>query len=507
MRSLRSLLIVLMLSAGSATAAEPWQAARAYRQEHEAKLLTRFAELLAIPNRTLDVPNLKKNADYLVEQFSHRGVKMRLLELSGAAPLVYGEILVPNAKRTLGIYVHYDGQPTVPERWVTGDPWKPALYSARHDEGGRLIPFPKAGEAVNPEWRIYGRSAGDDKAPLLVLLALLDAFREAGVQPTSNVKFLFDGEEESGSPHLREYLSQHRDRVEDVDLWLFCDGPVHQSRRPQVVFGVRGVTGIEVTVYGANRPLHSGHYGNWAPVPGTLLVRLLATMKDDDGRVLIEGFYDTVEPLGEVERAALKTLPVYDEELRRELGLAVTEADGGLLAERLTLPSLTVRGLASADVGTGARNIIPPTATAALGIRLVKGNDPAHMRGLVEEHIRQQGYCIVREDPDAETRRRCAKIAKVTAGRGTPAARTPMDNPRAQEILSAVDRVLDKPALRVPTLGGTLPLYLFTEDLGKPGLILPIANHDNNQHAANENLRIANLWYGIDVFASVLTIP
>ena len=170
---------------------------------------------------------------------------------------------------------------------------------------------------------------------------------------------------------------------------------------------------MQVTVYGSMRSLHSGHYGNWAPVPGQMLAELLASMKDRDGDVLVEGFYDTVEPLGELERAALAALPDYDEQLKRELGLFRTEGSGASLAERLLLPSLTVRGLASANVGALARNIIPATATAALGIRLVKGNDPEHMKDLIEAHIQRQGYHIVREDPDRETRLRHARIIKV----------------------------------------------------------------------------------------------
>ena len=491
----------------SLAAADPVETVRSYRQSREAQLISSFVDLLSLENTTGDLPNLRRNAKYLVEQFSARGIRTRLLEQTDAAPVVYGEILTPGATRSIGVYVHYDAQPTDPTRWVTEGPWKPALYDARHDDGGRQIPFPDVGDAVNPEWRLYGRASGDDKAPLLAWLTAIDALRDAEIAITSNFKFLFDGEEERGSPNLHRYLDRDRALFEDIDLWLFCDGPVHASRQPQLVFGVRGIASMEITVYGANRPLHSGHYGNWAPVPGTHLARLLSSMKDDTGRVLVEGFYGSVEPIGGAELEALAALPVVDNELRRELGLAGTEANNALLAERLTLPSLTIRGLSSGDTGAKARNIIPPTATANLGIRLVKGNDPAQMLGLIEQHIRKMGFHIVSEDPDDATRLRYPKIAKVVRGRGTPAARTAMNLPIAGEIVAAVERSIDGPLLKVPTMGGTLPVYLFTEGLGQPVLILPIANHDNNQHAANENLRLANLWYGIDVFASILTMP
>jgi acetylornithine deacetylase/succinyl-diaminopimelate desuccinylase-like protein len=500
---MRRVTLLLFLSAASGLTQTPAETARAYRQAHEVEILRQFVDLLRIPNVARDTLNIRRNADHVAAEFAKRGVKTQLLTLDDAPPLVFGEVNVPGATRTLGIYAHYDGQPVDPSQWLQS-PWEPALWTARHDEGGKAIDFPEAGAQVNPEWRLYARSAGDDKAPLIALLAALDAFAGKGVEPTANLKFLFDGEEEAGSPHLDAYLEANRDKFDDVDVWLFCDGPVHQSRKPQLLFGARGDAHLDVTVYGANRPLHSGHYGNWAPVPGMELAHLLATMKDENGKVLIEEFYDSVAPIGSEERAALARLPNYEDELKAELGLARTEGDGETLSERLLLPALTVRGLSSGHTGALAANIIPDTATAALDVRLVKGNDPDKMLDLIERHIRQRGFHVVHEDPDAETRRQYTKIAKVTRGGGYPAARTEMSLPIAKEIAAAVTEAAGEEVLLVPTMGGSLPLYLFTDLLGKPVLVLPIANHDNNQHAENENLRLANLWYGVDVFAAVM---
>ena len=192
--------------------------------------------------------------------------------------------------------------------------------------------------------------------PILAILTVLRSFREAGITPTSNLIFFLDGEEEQGSPHLGEYMERWRDRLDDIDIWLFFDGPAHPSGRPQIVFGVRGSMGMEVTVYGASRNLHSGHYGNWAPDTGNILARLLASMKDDTGRVLIEGWYDTVEPIGEEERAALEGMPAWDQELKRELGLVRTEGEPETLPERLMVPALNVRGITSGNT-TGRGNV------------------------------------------------------------------------------------------------------------------------------------------------------
>jgi acetylornithine deacetylase/succinyl-diaminopimelate desuccinylase-like protein len=424
---------------------------------------------------------------------------------------VLGRLDVPGATRTLGIYVHYDGQAVDPSNW-THPPFEPTLYTASMASGGVPRPLPGIGEPVDPEWRIYARSAGDDKAPIAALMPVLRSFDEAGVRPTSNLVFLFDGEEEAGSPNLVRFMALAGDRVADVDIWLFFDGPAHQSGRPQLTFGVRGAMGMEVTVYGALRNLHSGHYGNWAPDTGNILARLLTSMKDEQGRVLVEGWYDTVDPIGEEERAALRGMPDWDGRLRRELGLAWTEGEPETLAERLLVPALNVRGITSGNTGRLARNVIPNTAVASLGIRLVKGNDPGHLRQLVVDHIERQGFTVVSEDPDLETRLRHPKIAKVTGGGGSVAARTSMANPFAQSVVAAAsaaaDRAFGEGALVLaPGMGGTLPLTPFTEVAGKPAIVVPIANHDNNQHAPDENLRIGNLWYAIDLYSALLTMP
>ena len=349
--------------------------ARAYREANEAAILRDFAELLTYPNRARDTADIQRTAAYIRNELTAVGVVSELLQIEGVPPIVYGELKVPDAGRTLGVYVHYDGQAVDPANW-THPPFEPTLYTAAMEAGGEPRPLPAEAEAVDPEWRIYARSAGDDKAPIAALLPVLRSFREAGVTPTSNLIFFLDGEEEAGSPHLGDYMQQWKDLIEPIDIWLFFDGPAHPSGRPQLTFGVRGSMGMEVTVYGATRNLHSGHYGNWAPDTGQILARLLASMKDDEGQVLVDGWYDTAAPIGPEERAALEAMPDWDDQLKRELGLVRTEGDPETLPERLLVPALNVRGITSGNTGALARNVIPNTAVASLGLRLVKGNDP-----------------------------------------------------------------------------------------------------------------------------------
>jgi acetylornithine deacetylase/succinyl-diaminopimelate desuccinylase-like protein len=510
-RAVAMALAALVLLGAHADAQSAIDVARTYRETHEATILRDFAELLSYPNRARDGGDIERAAAYIRDELAEVGVDARLLRLEGAPPIVYGKVTVSGATRTLGVYVHYDGQAVDPSNW-THPPFEPALYSRSMENAGERRPFPAEGEAVDPEWRIYARSAGDDKAPIAALLPVLRSFRESGIAPSSNLVFFFEGEEEAGSPHLQDYLETYRELVDPIDVWLFFDGPAHQSGRPQLTFGVRGSMGMEITVYGATRNLHSGHYGNWAPDTPLLLAELLASMKDSRGRVLVEGWYDTVEPIGPEERAALEALPDYDDELKREMGLLWTEGEPETLAARLLVPALTIRGLSAGNTGPLARNVIPNRAVAALGIRLVKGNDPAHMRNLIVDHVRKQGYHVVAEDPDMATRLRYAKIAKVTGGDGYPAARSSMANEYVQQVIAAAEAAADRAfgagsLVLTPGLGGSLPLYLFTDVLEKPFVNVPVANHDDNQHAPDENLRIANLWYAIDLYAALLTMP
>jgi acetylornithine deacetylase/succinyl-diaminopimelate desuccinylase-like protein len=340
----------------------------------------------------------------------------------------------------------------------------------------------------------------------MAILTAFDALIATGMKPTANIKFFFDGEEEAGSPHLAEILQSNKQLLQS-DAWIICDGPVHQSGRKQVVFGVRGDTNVDITVYGAKRPLHSGHYGNWAPNPALTLAQLLATMKDESGRVKIAGWYEGIEPLGDAERRAIADAPQYDDTLRSQLGLARTEGAGKSLLELINEPSLNINGFGSGDVGALARNVIPTTATAVLDLRLVKGVDHLRQVQRLIDHIRKQGFHVIDRDPTDAERQRHPLIARLTQREGGyNAARTSMDLPIALAVIAAVQSTSEQAIVRLPTSGGSLPLAVITDNLTTVTLTVPIANYDNNQHAENENLRLQNLWDGIETMAAVMTI-
>jgi len=478
---------------------------RAYRQANEHKIVGELIDLLSIPNLASDSLNIRRNAARLVDMLEQRGVRAQSLEVAGSPPAVFGELKTPGAKRTLMFYAHYDGQPVASLNWDT-EPWQPVLRDQATEANGKIIPLPPVEKTFEGEWRIYARSASDDKSPIVAILVALDALKKNNLKLTTNLKFFFEGEEEAGSPHLEAIVAKYVDQLK-ADAWILCDGPVHQTRKQQLYFGVRGIISFELTVYGANRELHSGHYGNWAPNPAMMLSQLLASMKGDDGRVLIKGFYDGVEPLKPIEQKAIAATPDSDPELMRSLGLGRTEGGGKKLVELIHLPSFNIRGLQSAAVGDNARNVIPSKATAAIDIRLVKGTDRKHMRELVENHIRQQDYHIVEVEPDLETRRNYPKIVKTLWEEGYNASRTSMELPISRAIIAAVENLIGEPVIKIPTLGGSVPFYIFTDILKTPAIGVPIVNHDNNQHSANENLRLQNLWEGIEVFATLMVMP
>ena len=473
---------------------------RAHTESRQVEILRELAALVAIPNLASDASRIRENAAAIAAMLERRGVATRLLEVESAPPAVYGELNVAGASRTVVFYAHYDGQPVDPTQW-TGNPWTPVLRDGRLEDGAREIPLGAWKSALGPEWRLYGRSASDDKAPIVGLMAALDALRAAGAAPSVNLKFLFEGEEEAGSPHMQALLAAHGALLK-ADAWLLCDGPVHQTRRMQLYFGARGITDVEITVYGPVRPLHSGHYGSWAPNPAVVLAHLIAGLRDRDGRILVPGFYDDVREATPAERQALAETPDVDRELMQALGLGATE--GGPLADRILLPALNVRGLASGAVGPSASNAIPSDATASLDFRLVPDQTPEKVRERVESHLTAQGFFVVHETPDAATRRAHPRIVKLAWGPGYPGARTAMDLPVSRAVARAVEEAVGGTVIRLPTLGGSVPMRLFQDATGSPIVGLPIVNHDNNQHAANENLRLQNLWDGIGIYAMIM---
>ena len=501
-----ALTVATPLAAQSAVPKPDAQAAavRAWRQQHEEEIVRELNTLLAIPNQATDSANIARNANLLKAMFERRGLAAQILVSGPTAPAVYAELRTPGATRTVVFYAHYDGQPVVLADWATS-PWQPMLRGAPAANG--VLGAVKAG-AVNgrfdPEDRIYARSASDDKGPIIAMLAAIDAIRASGQKPTVNLKFFLEGEEEAGSTHLKPMLEKYKTLLA-ADAWFFCDGPVHQSRQQQVLFGVRGVMGLEVTTYGPSRALHSGHYGNWAPNPGMLLTEIIASIRDSDGKILIDNFYDDVVTPTPSEFAAARAVPPVDEELRRSLLLGASEAKNAPLAERIMVPALNLHGIKVGQVGSLTTNSIPTEAQASFDFRLVPNQTPARVRELVEAHLKARGWQIVHSAPSADERLKHPRLVRLDWDGGYPAYRTSMDQPLGQAVRQVISQTIGRDLIVLPTLGGSVGMSGFFDVLQVPLITLPIVNHDNGQHAKDENLRLQNLWDGIEIIAGVMT--
>ncbi len=476
------------------------QAVDAYRSGKEAEIVSDFIDLLSLPNVAVNLADMERNAEHIIGLLESRGFAARTLQ-EGGAPYIYAELPSPGATETVLIYAHFDGQPVQEENW-TYPPFSPTLLDAPLP-AGKPVDIAQVKGPFGPEWRLYGRSAGDDKMPVIALIHTLDALAAAGIDRSVNIKLLLDGEEEMGSPTVRQIIDKHG-KLLQADVLLFCDGPMHQSRRTQIVFGVRGSTTVDVTTYGATRPLHSGHYGNWSPNPIMQLAHLLTSMRDESGRILVKGYYDNVEPLSELEQEAIANMPDVTGTLQDELSVNTPEGNGARIEELIALPALNIRGFVAGGVGKKGRNIVLSTATASIDLRLVPDQTPGSTRQLLEDHVRAQGFHVVHEEPSAEVLRAHPKVAKMEwKESGYPALRTDLDHPMALR-LTGLMREISPDLIVTPTMGGSLPLHEFGSRLSAPIIILPLANHDNNQHAENENIRLQNLWDAMAVYGAVL---
>lgn len=453
---------------------------RTWVKANEQPIVSELVDLLSIPNVAADRANIRRNADHLRAMLEKRGFVAELLETAGN-PLVYGEMKAPGATRTLLLYFHYDGQPVDPKGWQQPDPFKPVV---RGD-------------------RIYARSASDDKSPIVATLSAIDALKASGLQPSSNIRIIMDGEEEANSPSLVPAIARYRERFA-ADLMVILDGPEHSSGRSTIAYGARGITTVDLTVFGPKVGVHSGNYGNWVPNPAQRLALLLASMKDDQGRVLIEGFNDDVAPLTAEERAMLEAVPDDASSMLRAFGIASPETAYPALQMALQYPTLNVRGMSSAFVGAGVRTIIPDSATAAIDIRLVKDTPGDRMVERFRAHVRKQGYHLVDGVPDDETRAKHSKIARVAAVRETNAFRTSPADPQARALAAAIRGAMGVEPVHLRTLGGTVPISPFIQALGFPAVLVPTVNFDNNQHEENENLRLANLFEAVVKIAAIL---
>ncbi|MDE3173101.1 MAG: M20/M25/M40 family metallo-hydrolase [Gemmatimonadota bacterium] len=494
----RRLSLALLLLAAAAPAGA--QQAPTRRSE-----LATLVEFLSIPNVATDRADIARDAAWLRAAFERRGFRMTVVATPGS-PVLIGERPAAGATRTLTFYFHYDGQPVTASEWKDAGPFQPTYRDRPLEAGGRVMTTLPAAGPVDPEWRLYARSAADDRGPIVAFLSALDEARAAGRPITSNIRVLMEGDEEAGSPSLPAVVREHADRIRG-DLILLVDGPQHPSGRPTFVFGARGIMSAELTVFGARTDLHSGNYGNWAPNPALQLSRLLASMVDTTGRVTIPDFYKDVVPLTPEEDQAISAIPDVDSVLMRHFGFAKPEFAGRRLEALHNLPTLNVSGLGAGTVTGQGRTVIPAQAVARLDLRFVKNVTPDSQFARLQAFVRSQGYHLIAGASPTDTERATYPLlARLRRMGGYPAGRTPLDNPVAREAVAAVAAEMHVAPVRMPTLGGSVPFYLFSDGLGAPTVVMPVVNFDDNQHGPNENLRLGNFFDAIAAMRAIVTM-
>jgi len=470
--------------------------------QHQREIVDEFSTLLSIPNVARNDADMRRNAELLKAMFEKRGFTVELQQVTSGSPVVLASMDVTPSQGTLTLYIHYDGQPVDSTEWTKCGPFAPCIMAP----DGKVT-LDASVKTFDPEARIYARSASDDKGPIMAVLAAVDALRATGSKPAWNLRVVLDGQEEGGSANFRRFVASSGDKLK-ADLAITLDGPRHPSGRPTMYYGVRGSAGVTITVFSSRNDLHSGNYGNWAPDPSMRLGKLLGSMKDESGRVVVEGFYDDVTPLTPTEKRALAEAPNVEAELAKEFGVARPERPDTRLEQKLNEPTLNVLQMESGGgFNAPGRTAIPAFAKARIAMRLVHGLDPEKMNERVIAYVRKQGYFVVlNRDPSDEERLAHPLLARIDARGGSRATRVSMDEPLAQSVAKALTRGTITP-VQLPTLGGSMPFGEFSQSLKLPTVGVSLVNHDNNQHGPDENLRLRNLWEGIDLLASVMTMP
>ncbi len=478
-------------------------------QKHVKNYYGNLYDFMSLPSNAHIKEQIQPNLDWLKKAFEQQGFTTEFLPTTGH-PVFFAEKKsakpAPGPLKTLLFYMHFDGQPVEPEKWQQESPYKPVLKKKSASGQWETISWDNLQTGYDPEWRIFARAVSDDKGPILMLLAALDMMQKENVQSPYHLKVILDSEEEIGAPHLAEMVKTHKGKL-GADFLMVMDGGRHLSNEPTLTYGCRGIASITLTTYGPKISQHSGHYGNYAPNPALRMAQLLASMKDEDGRVTIPGYYDGIT-IDASARKILAAVPDDPELIRQKLVFTQPDKVGANYQESLQYPSLNIRGLVSANIGEKANTIVPDEATAEIDIRLVPESSPERLISLVKKHIEGKGYVILNRKPTDAERLKYPKIVTLLEreARMLP-FRTDFGIYPDRWLTAVIIRTFGKEPIKIRMTGGSVPIVPFLRELNLPAIHVPMVNSDNNQHAANENLRLGNYVEGIKTWMAILTQP
>ncbi len=469
------------------------------KQETKAAILE-LKSFLALPNSGLNSGDIKANIKWLEKAFHSRGFKTQEVKTL-SNPVLFAEKHLAANLPTVLFYMHMDGQAVDRSKWDQADPFTPVLKKQNKNEEWEEIDWTSIDSEIDMDWRIFSRSASDDKMPIVAFLNALDQTGDQNLK--CNIKVILDSEEELGSPNLAAAVKENLELLA-ADALIINDGPVHISGQPTLIFGCRGLTKFHLTVWGPITSQHSGHYGNYAPNPAFRLAQLLGSMKDEDGIVTIEGYYDGIELTNET-KAILASVPDDPDKINQLLQINKPEMVGANYQEALQYPSLNIRGLRSAWVGAQARTIVPDNAVAAVDIRLVPESDPDKLIELVRKHIESKGYTILDHEPTKEERLSHPRLVTMTDRGAVLPFRTDLDAPIGKWLNTAIRNSYKEEPISIRIMGGTVPMAPFIKALNVPAVIVPMVNADNNQHSPNENVKLSYLVNAMKTFNAIFT--
>jgi acetylornithine deacetylase/succinyl-diaminopimelate desuccinylase-like protein len=426
----------------------------------------RLLDYLRHPSISAHNTGIAEVAGLLADMLSGLGLETQVIPTAGH-PMVVARSDTAPGKPTVLLYGHYDVQPPDPLDGWTTPPFEPAIRDGR----------------------IYARGVADNKGQHLAQIMAIEAHLAVHGRLPCNLVMLLEGEEEVGSPHIADFVRDHRDLLR-ADLAVTADGQMHPSGQPSIKFGSRGVVSFELRARHANRDVHSGNFGGVVPNPLWTLVHLLATMKNPQGEITIDGFHDAVAAPGGAEREAAANLPLDLDGMKAMLGLSRLDAPADrAFYDRLCFhPTLTINGLHGGYGGPGSKTVLPNEAVAKCDIRLVADQEPADILAKVAAHVA----------------RHAPEVAFVTMEEGMFPSRTPLDSPYAEPLRRAIRDAHGIDPLLYPAGFGSLPGYAFTKILGIPAFVVPYANADAANHAPNENMTLDCFHNGIRTGAALL---
>lgn len=427
--------------------------------------VARVIDYVRHPSISAQNVGITEVASLLVDMLTGLGLEATTVATKNH-PMVLGRWMGKPGKPTVLLYGHYDVQPPEPFELWRSPPFEPTIRDGR----------------------IWARGIGDNKGQHFAQLMALEAHLKVTGELPCNVIVLLEGEEEIGSPHIAEFVRAHADKL-DADLVVTADGPLHESGRPVITYGVRGVASFELRCRTAKRDAHSGNFGGVMPNAIWKLVHLLGTMKNAAGEITIAGLADPVIPPTALEKAAVAKLPLDLAAIKADLGIADLDAplERGYFERLMFHPTLTINGLHGGYGGAGSKTVLPCEAIAKCDIRLVEAMTPDQVYAAVRAHVEKHA-------PDVEF---------VPLNAMLP-SKTPMDDPYAAVIADAIVAARGVEPLLYPCVGGSLPDYVFTKILGKPAYVTPYANADEANHAPNENLELGLFHAGIRTGAALL---